>query len=86
MKGHPNDLRHLRCSLFLVMKVLLYPCFCAAEDACNDEGGGSSAGRRSVKMCFFFPFLFLEEGGSESGGVFQQLWESTADQHQRGGN
>lgn len=27
---------------------------CAAEAACNDEGGGSSTGRRSVKIFVFF--------------------------------
>lgn len=30
---------------------------CAAEDACNGEGGGSSTGRRSVKIIFSSSFL-----------------------------
>lgn len=35
----------------------------------------------------FFPFLFFffgRKAAQKVGGVFQQLWETTAEQHQRG--
>lgn len=46
-------------SIFSDECFIIFPS-CAAEDACNDEGGGSSAGRRSLKFFLFSP-LFLEE-------------------------
>lgn len=45
---------------------------CAAEDACNGEGGGSSAGRRSVRIIFSSSF-FKESGKSFSNSGKQPL-------------
>lgn len=34
MKEYPNDLRHLRCSIFSDEHFIIFP-FCAAAGACN---------------------------------------------------
>lgn len=48
-------------SIFSDERFIIFP-FCAAEDACNDEGGGSSTGR-----CFF-PFLFFWRKAAQKVG------------------
>ncbi len=54
MKDYQNDLRHLRCFLFIVRTVFSLPCLVlltAEEDACNEEGGGSGEGEKVFSLC-----------------------------------
>lgn len=78
MKGYPNGLRHLRCSLFLVMNVLLFSRF--VQQRMLVMMRVEEAAQADV---FSFSFFF---GGKQlrKWGVFQQLWETTTEQHQRG--
>lgn len=48
-------------SIFSDECFIIFPS-CAAEDACNDEGGGSSAGRRSLKFFLFSPLFWRKSG------------------------
>lgn len=56
-------------SIFSAQCFIIFPS-CAAEDACNDAGGGNSAGKRSLK------FFVMEEKRGVS--------VTTTEQHQRG--
>lgn len=48
-------------SIFSDECFIIFPS-CATEEACNDEGGGSSAGRRSLKFLVFSSFLEEKRG------------------------
>lgn len=74
MKDYQNDLRHLRCSLFLVMSVFFSACLVlltAEVDACNDEGAGSSKGRWSNGKSIFSLLEECSREGEERRGGLQ---------------
>lgn len=70
-------------SIFSVELFVVFP-FCAAEDACNDEGG-EAAQADGAGRCFFLFFLW-RKAAQEVGSVSATLGKkkTATEQHQRG--
>lgn len=72
MKDYQNDLRHLRCSLFLAITSVFFFLFIvlltAEVDASNDEAAGSGRGIKGRGRSIF---ALLEECSRKTGGGLQ---------------